>query len=283
MTVYVEYVVIDNMVIDILILNISAYFLKIKTKKIGFFLSGIVGTAISLISPLLPNLINLILKLPLSILLCIIAFNPKGFKELFLQLLTFYFSTFLMIGACLAIAEMLNINYIKANQQCYEYNFPIGFVLLICAITYFLAKNIINSIFKKHKNDNLLFDVILNDGANQIKATAFLDTGNTLQFDGKPISIINFDIFSKLYPKIPITDILLKKTLPLKNFSFFDVGGIGKTQQIIIFEINQLEIKNKKISSVILGLSLKNFSQNTNSEMIISNKLLEDIIWILTN
>ena len=278
MTVYVEYVVIDNMVIDILILNISAYFLKIKTKKIRFFLSGNVGTAISLISPLLPNLINLILKLPLSILLCIIAFNPKKFKELLLQLITFYLSTFLMIGACLAIAEMLNISYIKANQQYYEYNFPIGFVLLICAITYLLAKNITTSIFKRHKNDNLLFDVILNNGSNQIKATAFLDTGNTLQFDGKPISIINFDIFSKLYPKIPITDILLKKPLPLKNFSFFDVSGIGKTQQIIIFEINQLEIKNREIDDAILGLSLKNFSQNTNSEMIISNKLLEDMI-----
>ena len=265
------------MVIDTLIILITKFFLKIKTKKINIFLSALFGTLMSLISPLFSNILNILLKILTSIIMCMIAFWPKNFKSFLLQLSLFYFSTFLMIGACLALAEMFGIKYLSFDGASYEYNFPIGFTLLICAFTYFLAKNILTSIFSKHKFDKYLFDVSLCTDQNKVSAVAFLDTGNNLEVKGKPISIINFGTFSKLYPTISVTDILLKKTLPLKNFDRFEVKGLGKAQKIIIFEIDSLEIDKKIYKNAVLGLSLEKFEKTTQSDMIISNKILEDI------
>lgn len=276
MVIYVEYVVIDNIIIDILILHLTDFFLKLKAKKINIFISSLVGTVVALISPILPSIINLLLKLPLSCIMVLICFKSKKIKQFMLQLITFYICTFLMVGACLVICELFNIKYIVNNGFAYEYKFPIGFVIGVCFLTFVCAKNVIAQIFTKHKLDSLIITITLKNENKEFKTTAFLDTGNKLEKDGKQISIIGYKTFYKLYPNISITDVLLHKNLPLKNYEYLEVKSIGKAQKILIFEIEKMIALKKEIEAPILGLSFENFEKNTNSDLIISNKILGD-------
>ena len=277
MVIYVEYVIIDNMTIDILILLLTKHFLKLKSNKLRIFLSALLGTILALLSPIFPNYINIAIKIPLALAMILIAFKISKTKQFFATILTFFSVTFLMIGSCLGIMEMLGVEYIKSNGGIYTYSFPIGLILLICAITFVCAKNITSFVFKKHSTDSLEHHVVLKLGKKIISATAFLDTGNKLERDGKTISIINFDIFSKLFPQIPLTDLLLKNQIDLPGAEYIEVKSIGGYPlKILVFEIEEIEIDKRKINRPLLALSFEHFEKGLNCEMIISNKLLGD-------
>ncbi len=286
MVIYVEYVIIDNMVINSLILLLTKNLLKLSSTKIRIFCSSIVGTIVALLSPILPNIINLLLKIPLGLLMIVICFCPKSPKKLFIQFLTFLVSTFVFGGAVIGIGEIFGIKFWINNGVMYEYKFPVGFALLVCFIIYVAAKNILKYIFQKQNICNFLFDATLKNDKFSTNVKAFLDTGNKLTVDGCPISIINYKTFNKIYPSIELTDILLKKNIPLKNSKYIEVESIGSTKQkILTFEIESLTIKfdaqktNENIiiiNNARLGLSLTDFGKKTDSDIIISNQILGD-------
>ena len=274
MVIYVEYVIIDNLIIDFLILYLTNFFLKANASKFSIVLSSTTGTIITLFTPLLPYTINLLLKPLLSLLMIAICFGYHNFKNFCLQLLTFYFCSFLMIGACLGTCELFGIKYLINSELTYEYKFPIGFVLFVCTMTFVCSKNIIIKLFSKHKYNKFLYEIILIENNKKIKTVAFLDTGNKLQVDGKAISILGYQTFYKLYPNLKITDILLHKDMPLKNSKYVDINGLGKAEKILTFEIDKIIFEEKQIENPVLGLSLNKFENKTNSDLIISDSLI---------
>lgn len=276
MTIYIEYVIIDNFVINLLILTLTTKLLKIFSKKLFLFLSALFGTIIAVISPLLPNIINILLKLPLALSMIIIAFNPKTIKQFFAEFIIFLISTFAMIGTCLAIAEIFNIDVSVQNGIIMDYKFPVGAILLICFVVYLSLINSIKFIFKKQNNSNHLFEITIKHKNKTIKTVAFLDTGNKLKDNNKPISIIGYKTFFKLYPNINLSDILLNKKVNIENSKYIEVYGIGEGKKILIFEIDELIVAQKNFKNALLGLSGAPFQQSTDSDVIISGTLLGD-------
>lgn len=275
MIIYVEYVIIDNMVIDLLILNTTKHLAKLNTTKLRLVLSSIIGTVFALVSPLFPNIINLLTKPLLAIIMTYIAFNPKQIKKFLVCYLLFFLVTFVYGGAFLGICEMFGIKFLVHNGVMYEYKFPVGLAILICAITYVCIKNLIKYCFQKHAKDKLQYKVKFICGEREIYCTAFLDTGNNLSIDGKPITIINYKIFSQIYPKISLVDILQRKNLPLKNLKYKSVENIiENSQKILTFEIDKMKIEDIEIKNAILGLTLKNLSE-IDCDSIISSKIIQ--------
>ena len=283
MVIYVEYVVIDNMVINSLILLLTKDLLKLKNRKVCIFLSALFGTVISLLSPIITSTVNLLLKPLVAIVMVMIAFWPKKLKKLIITLLTFLLITFCFGGAVLGVMSFFNISVTYGSTIMYEYNFPVGVVVLIVLITYIALKSIAKYLYQKKTNNNYIYQVILKNNNNSVTATAFLDTGNKLTFEQKPVSIINYKTFNKLFPYIDITDVLLKRQINLKNQNYIEIQSIGEKQKLLCFEVESLTLNNKEIKNVTLALSLTNFSQKTQSDIIISNKLLEDMLWNLIN
>lgn len=275
MIVYVEYVIIDNMVIDTLILLLTKQLAKLNTTKNRLLFSSLFGTTIALISPLLPSIINLIVKPLVAILMVIVAFKIGSKRQFCGAICLFFLSTFLFGGACYGICEMLGIHIIIKNGLMYEYKFPIGLALLICSFVYFLAKNIINYCLNLQKQSKNLFHVEISSNKNNFVGTAFLDTGNCLLMNNKPITIINYKVFNKLYPNIPLEYVLLKKDMGLPNQKYFEVKSITQNaEKILTFEVDKITLQNKQVKNAIVGLSLGNFKKSTNSDVIISSKII---------
>lgn len=277
MTVYIEYVIVDNMVINALILLATKRLLKANSNKIRILFSSLLGTAIALMSPLFSSWISFIIKIPLAICMLILAFNVNHLKQLFVYFLTFLLITFAFGGSCFAVMQMFGIKTIIQTSISYEYKYPIGAVLLICITTYISLKNIITYIFQKHKNSNYEYKVVLENGCKKICIDAFLDTGNKICVDGKTVTIINYKTFNSLFPKLKLSDVLLKKELNLKNQKYVEIESIGNAKQkILTFEIDKIYIEKKEITNAKIGLSLFNFDATLNCDAIISNKLLGD-------
>ena len=275
MTIYIEYVIIDNLVINTLILLLTKTILHKKTSKIRIFLSSLLGTLVALVSPLMPTVNNSILKIPLGVCMVMLAFKTESIKQLLITFLVFVICTFALGGACFGIMQAVGIDVIISNGITYNYKYPVGAVLLICTTTFVAIKNIVIYLYQKKKQERFYYDITLFVNDKKITAVAFLDTGNKLAVDKKSVSIINYKTFNMLYPKIDLSDILLKKQLGLKNEKYIKIESIdGNTNTMLTFEIDKLCIEKKETYDAKLGLSLTNFNKKLNSDVIISSKIL---------
>ncbi|MBR4124426.1 MAG: sigma-E processing peptidase SpoIIGA [Clostridia bacterium] len=275
MTIYVEYIIIDNIVINTLILLLTKTILKHNTSKKRILFGALLGTVVSLFSPLLPAVICNIIKIPLGLCMILVAFKSKNVKNLMISFAVFTICTFVFGGACFGIMQVLGIEVIINNGISYTYKFPVGAVLLVCFVTYVAIKNIVLYLYQKKKQHEFYYDTTLCENNKKISVTAFLDTGNKLVVDEKSVSIINYKTFNMLYPKISLADILLKKSLSLKNEKYIEIQSIdGNKNSILTFEIDGLYIDKRQIKNAKLGLSLTSFNKKLNSDMIISQKLL---------
>ena len=80
MEVYIEYVIIDNLVMDYLLLKFTAQLLKIKYKKGMVFLGAVIGTLGAVFMPLLalPNNFAFLLKVALGLLIAFVGVSHKS-------------------------------------------------------------------------------------------------------------------------------------------------------------------------------------------------------------
>ena len=284
MEIIIEYVLIDNLVINFLILYITAFALKLTFKKWRFFLADIFGTMLAIVFPLL-NLhfaLLLLLKILTGVLMVLIAFKVEKFKHFFVLFFSFILSTALFGGITFLIYYFifgsLNLEMCLSNS----YNFPLGIIWLGLSLFVLFNKKIISLIIAKQKSRKFLYKIEFQTKSKKIRATAYLDSGHKLfdPTDNLPVIIINYNLFCKLY-KIPIENILLKNvSKELKNAHYIKISTLNSgSNEMLIFEVDEIRLQNecgkylKKKAN--LGLSLTNFSKSFNCDVLIS----PDVLW----
>ena len=97
MTIYIDVVLIENLLMNYIILFATGTVLKIKIKYIRILLASLVGAIYTIIAYILALKIysNIFLKFVLSLIIIYIAFNPKSVKKLFKFTLIFYLTSYL--------------------------------------------------------------------------------------------------------------------------------------------------------------------------------------------
>lgn len=282
MEVYIECVIIDNFVINSVLLNLTSKINKLILKWWQITLISLFGTLIAILSPFLSGVWLFITKLILSILMPIflaIYSKQQSYKKLFVITITFCLLNYLLIGACLVICNLFQIKYSVINGQIEIFNFPIGLAVAVTMITYYLLKNLIVHFYNIKKLNKFQYIVNLQCDKNIQVCNAFLDSGNKLTDNEKPIILINYKLFNKLHPNIKLSDILLKRynKFNLKNVHEIEIKGLAKSSKIMIFEIDNIEIKdiNLKFENVLCGLSLKDFETNLNADCILNPMLFD--------
>ena len=150
MTIYVDVVLIENLLMNYIILFATGVILKIKINHIRLVLASLVGAIYTIIA-YISNLriySNFFLKLILSVVIIYIAFNPKSVKKLCKFTLIFYLTSFVFGGAAFALIyivkpqEILRNNGLVLNSNSLK-------VIFISAIVAFM---IITIGFKVVKN-----------------------------------------------------------------------------------------------------------------------------------
>lgn len=279
MEVYVEYVIIDNFLIDFFILSITKKICKLEVSNWIVVADSLFGTIISLLSPLLSSVYLILVKFLCAIIMPLILLKKWSIKKYIIIFLMFLISTAIMGGACIMFCSFFGIKYVTQNGVIQIYNFPVGLALLICALSYFVIKNLIKYFYNVRHLSKYIYRVSLSFLDKKVDCKAFLDTGNRLvdKNENLPITLIDFEVLSKLCPSVKLSDILLKRyeKLPLKNLHEQEVKSISKSSKIIVFQIDNILIDNKSIDNVLLGLSLSNFKNDLSADCILNPLLFE--------
>ncbi|HIT71307.1 MAG TPA: sigma-E processing peptidase SpoIIGA [Candidatus Scatovivens faecipullorum] len=187
MTIYLDIVFFENFILNYIIILSTAIISKSKIKLTSIMLSSTIGGIFSILNYLMNinSLENMILKIIISILMMLIAFNEYKIKKLIKQLLFFYLVSFTFGG----IAFML-LFFIKPQNIIMKSNHLVGTypikITILAGILGFVVIFLIEKIIKDRLNKkSMICDLeIFYDGKIR-KIKTMIDTGNLLK---EPIS-----------------------------------------------------------------------------------------------
>ena len=281
MEVYIEDVFLDNLIIDFLILYITNKILKTGSKNLRLLITSFVGVFFVVLN-LFVNLTGVLLlfyKFLISVFMILLAFKIKSFKNFFLHLVCFLFVTAIMGGFCFFISLTFGKVLISENGVVsYQLALPVSVIIGVISIIGFLTINLFKSIKYKRLNNEFVFDVLIDNKELSISEKAFLDTGNTFldPLTGKPVCFISFKLFQKMFKNISLATLILKKCpIELQNSHYVKVGSVGKSSDILVFEIEKLSIfQNKQITltecNCCLGVSFAKLENKLGCSLLLN-------------
>lgn len=231
MTIYLDYIFIENFVIDYILLKETSYISRKEITHKRAILSSIVASTyvVFMICFKVQELNYLICKMLLGVVIIYICFQPKEINE-YIKLITFFLLiSVINVGTLTVISNLLNIQ----NQ---EGLLKLVIYILSLLLSKFFTNNIWNIYKRKIKNEDLLYDVQINVKGNIYKYKAFLDTGNSVYSYTYNLPVI----FAEL-----IDDNMLEKLEEKESFNIRTVT-LSNAQDKKAYIFDNVEITNKK-------------------------------------
>ena len=185
MKVYIDYIFIQNLIIDFILLKETAYITKNDIKNKNAFFGALIasGYVVILIIFKIQELGYLITKIFLAFVIIYVCFKPKKTSS-YIKLVVFFLTvSILNLGT---FTFLLNFTGLKANK--------LGVETIFYALSLVISKGVISKMWKLYKreikNEDLIYDVKFNIGEIEYKYKAFLDTGNSVYSQTKKLPII---------------------------------------------------------------------------------------------
>ena len=236
MIIYVEYVIIDNFLVDLVLLMLTSKVLKVHPKWWQYLLSCSFGTAVCFLLPLLylPVIAGILIKLTTGILMCKICFFRQPFVVRFVSIIVLLSLLYSLGGATIAFMFLFSKNPLETLKNNYFNTVPIGFLVAasFCIISsaLYLAKYI-----KERKNlAPFLRTITLQIFGKTIELFGYLDSGNRLEDDisGLPIVVVSKQALEKCLHK-KINALFLRQTKAMRPHNICAITATGKGEMLV--------------------------------------------------
>ena len=244
MNYYLEYIFLENVIVNLVLLSLVNIFTKSNAKKLNIILSSIFSSIYSTVIVIL-NLDMFIIKLLLIIFVVYIAYNPKSISK-YLKIVAYYlFLNYLYLGIIIGITLMFSISIENIIFKILVY--------CISAIILYLLNKFMWKMWKTNiKKDKLTYTI--NIKGQEIYC--FVDTGNMVKNYQYNLDVIFLD--KKWY------EVLSKKNILNKRVDTYIHSVIGDSV-IAGYIIKDLEVyKNKKRIKVIDKIIISFSNQTIN-------------------
>lgn len=196
MTVYLEYILLDNLAINTFLLYLTFLVRKQQAGLFRLFCSGLFGAIFSVLYPYL-GIYNYIVKTLLSPLMLIIAKKYKKFSDYIVSLTVFLIISFCFAGAAVMLSSFSAVDLTKYDGKLQLFPFcvfssalMISMLLKICVKDFYKRRAMLKSVFEA--------SVSTKDGKERVMA--LYDSGNHLfcPESGEPMVIISERLRGKL-------------------------------------------------------------------------------------
>ena len=187
MNVYVEYVLLDNFVIDTLLLWAVALTLRLPYKRYRIVLGGAVGAICAVFSVFVDGFWLYLVKILCLLTMCVVA---VGFgKKLFWHILLTVAYTFVLGGAIIGLFNLFKIDYVNGDGQFYQMQVPLFVYVIAAALVAFLCYSVV--IFVKNAKKTAPYRVKVQIELDKTYTVdGFCDSGNSLSYDGAPVCFV---------------------------------------------------------------------------------------------
>ena len=295
MTIYIDIVLIENLIMNYIILLATGIVSKTQIKHIKLIIASFLGAIYTVISymKVLEIYSNFFLKLLLSIIIIYIAYNPQRIRKMWKMLLILYMISFVFGGAAFALIYFVKPQDIIMKNGLFLGTYPLKTVILGAVVAFSLIIAIFKILKSKLSKKDIICSIEINLNNKKIKTNALIDTGNMLKepFSNTPVVVIEKTLLYDCIPKEilnhldeiiggdlkKIPDKIQEKYISkLKLIPFSSLGqqhgmllGI-KPQYIKI--IREEEIKTKE--NVILGIYQQSLTKKGEYQAIIGMEFI---------
>jgi len=151
MQLYIEYVILDNCVIDYMILKLIDISTGQKIKKLNKVLVCGLGTIFAVFMPFLHDqkLALFFYRIFTSLILVMCLKKYKKTTNFLTYYCLFFAYTFLLGGAMLGLIEWMGINYSMSGLYLYTFEFPLSVFALIFILFFRLITSFVKIIRTK--------------------------------------------------------------------------------------------------------------------------------------
>ena len=205
MTIYIDVVFLENLVMNSIILIASGIILKKELKPIRILLASSFGAVYTIIGyvSVLEIYSNLVLKIILSILIIYVAFNPQTVKQLWKEILIFYLTSFVFGGVAFALIYIVKPQEILMKNGLYLGTYPLKTVLLAGIVAFFIIISAFAIVKTRFKKKDMFCDVELKLNNRIIKTRAMIDTGNLLEdpITNTPVIVLEHTLLYECVPR----------------------------------------------------------------------------------
>ena len=295
MTIYIDIVLIENLIMNYIILFTTAVVLKIKVNHIRLILASLLGAGYSIIAymGIIKVYSSIILKIILSVLIIYIAFNPQNIKKMCKDLLLFYLVSFVFGGAAFALIYIIKPQNILMKNGLFLGTYTLKTVMLGAVVAFCIIIGAFAIIKNKISKKDMFCEIEILINQKKIKTKAMIDTGNMLKepitnvpvivvehillYSCMPKDILNnlIDIMGGDFKNIPC-DIQEKYISKLKLIPFSSLGKqngmlIGIRPEYVKVITDEQEKINK---NVIIGIYEKSLTKKGEYQALIGIELL---------
>ena len=240
MTVYIEYVLIDNFLIDYLLLKATFSTTGIRVRKGRLFLCAIIGAFTALIYPLLENFyfLQTIFKIFSGLLIVLLAVKFSSAKSYMINTIIFFLYTFLTGGAIIGVYNLFKISY--------QTEISVAFIVVPVYLLITGMENVIKYLYRRRETMKLVVKIEIEFSNKKIALNGFYDTGNGVYDGDNPVIFCSKKTFTKI-----LGDNLLKAKL--KKICVFTVSG--QTENFAV-TLDKIMIYNKDEPNIYNNVTL---------------------------
>ena len=221
MTVYVDLILIQNIIMNYIIILTTGIICKIDIKQYKIICASIIGAIYAIVMYVMKLNIynNQLVKIVLSVCMVYIAFHSKNFKSLLKQVIIFYLTSFCFGGATYYLLYCISPGLIKYINGTLVGTYPIKIAILGGIVGFFITVISFNVIKNRFEQKDLLYNVKIYYKEKNIGIKVILDTGNLLTepITNTPVMIVEA---SKMKTFIP--DNILKNMDEILNNNVFN-------------------------------------------------------------
>jgi stage II sporulation protein GA (sporulation sigma-E factor processing peptidase) len=296
--VYPDIIFLLNLVMNYLILLLTAKLSKNKTSSLRMFLGSIIGAIYAVFLILCPSLefyYTVSAKILLSLLIVAVTFSPKKVTSFIKNLAIFYFSTFIFGGAAFAFLYFNQSGGFVKNGIVYVFwKSTIAEIILSILTVGIIIKIFWEVIQNKLIKEKLLIPLMISFEKKTIYISALVDTGNSLHdpLTNMPVVIVEFAAIKEILPleikKIYedskeedlnwISKIIYNSTW-ISRFRLIPFTSLGKENGMLIgFKPDYIEVgenqEKRGVTSVVIGIYNKTLSKNERYKALLGPELV---------
>lgn len=292
MTIYLDVVLLENLLMNYIILFATGYILKIKIHHIRIILSATIGAIYAIIAYLdiIPIYSSIFMKIILSVIMVYVAYYAKNVKQLLKQVMLFYLISFVFGGCAFSLLYFVKPQDIWIQNGMLMGTYPIKIAILgallgfaITSVTFKLVKS------KFSKKDMFCkLTIFFDEKSSQMKA--MIDTGNILKepITKLPVIIVEKRALVQLLPNTILenTEKILggdAETIESKyatKLKIIPFSSVGKENGILLgFKADKVLINTEEneevINNVIIAIYNKELSKKNEYSALLGLDMFE--------
>ena len=251
MTLYLDIILVENLLMNYIILFATGIIMKRKIKHIKLISASLIGSIYSIIVYLnITNITsNILIKILLSISMVYLSFLEENYKLLLKDLMMFYLISFVFGGCSIALIYFISPENVKIQNGVLVGMYPIKVTLIAGVIAFIIIQIAFKITKNKLSSEDMVCTIEIYIGNKNKKIKALIDSGNMLK---DPING---------YPVLVVEQRKIKEILPQKlldNINIIEGGDINNIEKDFINKIRLIPFSSLgKENGMLIGIKVK--------------------------